>query len=88
MEELYVPTLHSFAMNNLFTGSLGLFRFRVKPRIEMATQKEVDFEKSTLQATYWHGLFCFEKSEMEGEAVFPLSEEGRQEMIRWLKSKI
>ena len=88
MEGLYVPTLHSFAMNNRFTGSLGLFRFRVEPRIEMATQKEVDFEKSTLQATYWHGLFCFEKSEMEGEAVFPLSEEGRQEMIRWLKSKI
>ena len=50
MEELYVPTLHSFAMNNLFTGSLGLFRFRVKPRIEMATQKEVDYAYEVMEA--------------------------------------
>ncbi len=88
MEELFVPILHSFAMENTFTGSLGAFRFRIVPEVVKSTPKEVDFENSTLRATYWHGPFCFEKSEMEDEAVFPLSEEGRQEMIRWLKSKI
>ena len=28
MAELFLPTLHTFAMNNPFTGSCGLFRFR------------------------------------------------------------
>ena len=88
MEELFLPTLHTFAMKNLFTGSLGLFRFRVAPNVVMATPKEVDFEQSTMFVEYWHGLYCYEKSEMEGSETFPLTEEGRLEMIRWLESKI
>ena len=88
MAELFIPTLHTFAMKNLFTGSVGLFRFRVKPNVVMATAKEVDFEQSTLFAEYWHGLYCYEKSEMEGSETFPMSEEGRQAMYDWLVSKI
>ncbi len=42
MEELFLPTLHTFAMNNIFTGSMGAFRFRAKPKVVMATAKEVD----------------------------------------------
>lgn len=88
MAELFLPTLHTFAMNNLFTGSVGLFRFRVKPNVVMATAKEVDFEQSTIFVEYWHGLYCYEKSTMEGEETFPLTEEGRQAMIDWLKAHI
>ena len=88
MAELFVPTLHTFAMKNLFTGSMGLFRFRAKPNVIMATPKEVDFDQSTITVEYWHGLYCYEKSEMEGEMTFPMTEEGRQEMIDWLTSKI
>ena len=88
MAELFIPTLHTFAMNNLFTGSVGLFRFRVKPNVIMATAKEVDLEQSTIFVEYWHGLFCYEKSEMEGSETFPMTEEGRQAMIEWLESKI
>jgi hypothetical protein len=54
----------------------------------MATPKEVDFEKSTIHVEYWHGLFCYEKSEMEGEETFPLTEEGRLSMIAWLEERI
>lgn len=88
MAELFVPTLHTFAMKNLFTGSLGMFRFRAKPNVVMATPKEVDFEQSSITVEYWHGLFCYEKSEMEGEETFPMTEQGRQDMIDWLNSKI
>ena len=88
MQDLFIPTLHTFAMKNTFTGSMGMFRFRVKPNVVMATPKEVDFEQSTLFAEYWHGLFCYEKSQMEGSETFPMSDEGRQAMIDWLKSKI
>lgn len=88
MEELFIPTLHTFAMKNLFTGSYGQLRFRIKPDVVMATPKEVDFEQSSMTAEYWHGLYCYEKSEMEGSKTFPMSEEGRTDMIRWLESHI
>ena len=53
MAELFLPTLHTFAMNNIFTGSVGLFRFRAKPNVIMATPKEVDFTQSTIEAEFW-----------------------------------
>ena len=88
MAEIFIPTLHTFAMNNIFTGSSGMFRFRAEPKVIMATAKEVDFAQSTIHVEYWHGLFCYEKSQMEGEETFPLTEEGRAAMIAWLESKI
>ena len=88
MAEIFIPTLHTFAMGNMFTGSCGNFRFKIEPNVEMANPKEVDFEKSSIHAVYWHGPFCFEKSEMEAEATFSMSEEGRQEMKSWLESNI
>lgn len=88
MADLYLPTLHSFAMKNPFTGSCGLFRFRIKPNVEMATPKEVDFEKSTMTAEIWHGLFCYEKSTVEDTRTFPMTEEGRMEMKRLLEDNI
>lgn len=88
MAELFLPTLHTFAMNNIFTGSVGLLRFRAVPNVVMANAKEVDFEQSSITVEYWHGLFCYEKSEMEGSETFPMSEEGRQAMLEWLESKI
>ena len=88
MAELFLPTLHTFAMNNAFTGSCGLFRFRVVPNVVMATPKEVDFEQSRIHAEYWHGLYCYEKSQMEGEETFPMSEEGRKQLLAWLESNI
>ena len=88
MAELFLPTLHTFAMNNVFTGSCGMFRFRAAPTVVKKNPKEVDMEASSITAEYWHGLFAYDKSEMEGSETFPLSEEGRQDMIRWLESKI
>ena len=89
MYELYIPNLHSFAMNNIFTGSCGGFRFKIKPEIvKVPGSKEVDFSQSSIVAEYWHGPFCYEKSQMEGREVFPMSEEGRNAMKQWLESHI
>ena len=88
MQEIFLPTLHWFAMTNTFSGSCGSFRFMAKPNVIMATAKEVDFEQSTVKCEFWHGPFCYEKSEMEGEKTFPLTEEGRAEMKAWLESNI
>ena len=88
MEEIFLPTLHWFAMKNPFTGSCGALRFKAVPNVVMATPKEVDFDQSSIHCEYWHGPFCYEKSEMEDERTFPMSEEGRLEMKQWLESNI
>ena len=88
MAEIFIPTLHSFAMDNIFTGSCGMFRFRAVPNVVMLTPKEVNMSESSITVEYWHGLFCYEKSEMEGKETFPMSEEGREAMIRWLQDHI
>ena len=88
MKEIYLPTLHWFAMKNPFTGSWGDFRFKAEPKVIMATPKEVDFEQSTIHVEYWHGLYCYEKSEMEAEKTFPMTEEGLKLMREWLESNI
>lgn len=88
MKEIFLPTLHWFAMTNLFTGSCGEFRFRAAPNVIMATAKEVDFDQSSIKCEFWHGPFCYEKSEMEGERTFPMTEEGMAEMKAWLENNI
>ena len=88
MEQIYLPSLHWCAMKNPFTGSCGVFRYRIVPNVIMATAKEVDFDQSTMEAEYWHGPFCYEKSEMEGKESFPLREEGRAAMKAWLEEHI
>lgn len=88
MAELYIPTLHTFAMKNSFTGSYGAFRFCIEPNVVKATQKEVDFANSSITAKYWHGPLCMEKSTIEAEENFPMTEEGRAAMKQWLEENI
>ncbi len=88
MPEIFLPTLHTFAMNNIFTGSSGAFRFRAEPQVVMKNAKEVDFAQSTIKAEFWHGLLCYELSIMEGEQVFPMTEEGKEAMKQWLTENI
>ena len=87
-KDIFLPTLHWFAMTNTFSGSCGEFRFMAKPTVIMATPKEVDFEQSSITAEFWYGPFCYELSEMEGKETFPMSEEGRQAMKDWLEANI
>ena len=88
MPDIFIPTLHTFAMNNIFTGSWKEFRFRAVPKVVMKTPKEVDMEASSIFVEYWHGPFCYEKSTMEAENTFPMSEEGRLAMKAWLEENI
>lgn len=85
MNAVFLPVFHHFENGNVFTGSSGLFRYKITPNVVMATPKEVDHAASSIRAEYWHGLLSYEFSEIEGEKVFPMSEEGRIEMLRWLE---
>ena len=87
-KEVFLPTLHCFAMTNTFAGACGEARCLAKPNVIMATPKEVDFDQSTITCEFWHGKLCYELSEMEGKEPFPLTEEGRQAMKDWLEANI
>ena len=86
MQDLFLPTLHTFENNNVFTGSWGLLRFKITPSVTMLDAHEVNNAESSMLAEYWMGLFCYEKSEILGQQVFPMTEEGREAMKQWLKT--
>jgi hypothetical protein len=78
--DFYVPNLYTFQNGNTYFGSFHGLRFRLSP----GKRGEEGSEESVLEAVTWYGLFCFELSEVVDEGVFPMSEEGHGEMLRWL----
>ena len=88
MNTVWLPVFHHFENGNVFTGSAGLFRYKITPNVVMATQKEVDHAASSIKAEYWHGPLSYELSPIEGEKTFPMSQEGRAEMQAWLESNL
>jgi len=78
MNEIFLPTLHSFENNNIFTGSFGLLRFKLTPKVGDAL----------IAAEIWHGILCYEKSEIEETQEFPMTAEGREALLSWLKERI
>ena len=88
MAEIFVPTLHTFENNNICTGSCGSLRFRIEPKVVMATPKEVDMAASSIGAEFWHGELCYELSDMEGQQTFPMSEEGRAALKAWIETQV
>ena len=73
MDEIYVPVLHFFENGNGFTGSAGALRFFLT------------VEEGEIRARIWHGPLCFEKSEVEREARFPLDADGRAALCAFLE---
>ena len=88
MIDIFIPTLHTFENENIFTGSCGALRFRIVPQVQMATPKEVDLENSSMSCEFWHGEKCYELSDIEQEKTFPMSEEGISSMRAWLEENI
>ncbi len=62
-----------YQSGNSFTGSLGSFSYKIVP------------ESDKLKAMTWHGMLCSELAEMEHEKEFPFTQEGFDEMIKWLE---
>lgn len=85
-EGIYLPVFHHFENGNVFTGSCGPFRFKITPDVRMKTQKEIDYEASSVKAEYWHGEMSYEFSDIEGEKTFPLSREGYAGLKAWLEA--
>ena len=85
MDEIYLPALNSLMNGNVFTGSSGKLRFKLTPILQTLPSRDVDLENSKIKAEYWHGQFCYEKSQMEGEKEFSLSDDGLRRLQAWLQ---
>ncbi len=90
MSALWLPVFHHFENGNIFTGSLGPFRYKITPNVVMSASnpKEVDHPASSIKAEYWHGPLSYEFSEIEGEKTFPMSPEGRADLLSWLEENL
>ena len=90
MSALWLPVFHHFENGNIFTGSLGPFRYKITPNVVMsaANPKEVDHPASSIKAEYWHGPLSYEFSDIEGEKTFPMSPEGRADLLSWLEENL
>lgn len=87
-EKIFLPVLHSFENNNVFTGSYGSLRYKVSPQITMKTPKEVDFEASSMICEVWYGEFCYELSEIADSQTFPLSRAALEQMRTWIAQHV
>lgn len=79
----FLPNLLSFTNGNTYLGSFLGLRFRVKP----TTEGEGEEAREVLQCLCWYGEYCLEESQVEAEASFPLSAEGREQVIDWLEEQ-
>jgi len=75
--DLYIPNFMSFNNDNIFLGSYHGLRFKLSPNVE----------EMTIFAEYWYGPLCYEKSQMDGQETFPLSDEGIEAMTAWVRDK-
>ena len=66
--------LDFFKSGNVFTGSLGEFRFRISP------------EDGVLKA-YAYRTYCFEKARDVRSEAFSLDEDGLDQLTKWLEQQ-
>ncbi len=77
-----IPKYFVFGEKGIFSGSASErdFNYKVIP----VCPKEGD---KCLKAYIWSGELSIDNSEDVAEKVFPLSEEGHAEMLRWLEGE-
>ena len=64
-----------YQCGNIFTGSLNNFNYKIIP------------DKENLTVLVWHGRLCSDLAEIETEKKYPLTQEGFDEMIKWLENE-
>lgn len=77
-----IPKFFLFGEGGIFSGSLDCrdFNYKVIPRRPKEGEKE-------LEAIVWSGRNCIDKAENKESKLFELSEEGYNDMLRWLEEK-
>lgn len=69
-----IPKFYYFDSGNDYSGSKDNFSYKI-----------ITSEK--LKCLTWHGKLCSMKANIENEAEFERTQEGFDEMIKWLEEK-
>ena len=88
MGALFIPTLSHWQLGNPWSGSLGRASYHVTNR---KREEERDGETVKIPELFveaWTGPLCYELSEAERTAVFPVSQEGIDGMRAWLEENL
>lgn len=83
----YLTNLHSWSNGNAFYGSLRAMRFLVRPTVLRDKGTGELLPESKIEVLVWKGEYCLEESEVLAQAEFPLTEEGREQVIEWLEEQ-
>lgn len=70
-----IPKFYYFDSGNDYSGSLGDFSYKVIT------------EKSCFKVMTWHGKLCSMKAEIENEQEFERTQQGFDDMIKWIEEK-
>lgn len=81
---IFIPNLYAFLNNNAYFGSKGDLRFRIRGVLAGAEGEE---QTPVLEAWIWYGKNSLENSNVDAQRDFPLTEEGRTELLAWLEQK-
>ncbi|MBQ8823902.1 MAG: hypothetical protein IJZ64_01570 [Ruminococcus sp.] len=69
-----IPKFYYFQSKNIFTGSKdNFFQYKIIPTDVLTIQ-------------IWHGKLCSMKAKIEIEQTFSMTQEGFDEMIKWLEN--
>ncbi len=74
-----MPDIMWFLNDNRYSECHLLFHYIILP----------EPKEETMTVKIWHGEFCYEKSleEILSERTFPITAEGRKEMIEYIRSE-
>lgn len=72
-DKFYMPGLSHFENDNGWTGSRGVLNYEIERP-----------QEGRMRVVTWCGPFSRDYAQEDGEAHFPLSEEGIGEMTQWL----
>lgn len=70
-----IPDFYYFDSGNDYSGSRGEFAYKIKT------------EKEKITCMTWHGKKCSMKADIENTCEFTRSNEGFDEMIKWLEDR-
>lgn len=74
--QLDIPVFVYFREKNPFVGSHKNFNFKIA------------LCEEGLKVETWQGKFCYDKSDIQQEQVFPPDDDGLNQLIAWLDSQI
>jgi hypothetical protein len=78
-----IPGLLYFQNGGEYTGSVTDFKNRAAKEFRY----KIEGKDNLIKTYVWYGPFNFQNSKIEDEGEFELSEEGRDDMLNWLKQK-